>query len=53
MVDEAYTVKYGRWSGTKATGTCAQRCLNLVKVPKFLDHAPTRAAMIESGWISA
>lgn len=53
MVDEAYTLKYGRWSGTKANVTYAQRCLNLVKVANILDHAPTRATMIESGWINA
>jgi hypothetical protein len=53
MVDEAYTMKYGAWNGTKATVTYAQRCMNLVKVANILDHEPTRAAMIESGWALA
>lgn len=53
MVTEAFVAKHGQWDGRKDTVVFGQRCLNLVKVANVLDHAPTREAMIESGWIAA
>ncbi|MBT5413796.1 MAG: hypothetical protein HOK81_04270 [Rhodospirillaceae bacterium] len=53
MVTEAYVANHGQWDGRKDNVVFGQRCMNLVKVANILDHAPTRTAMIESGWVSA
>ncbi|MBT6118992.1 MAG: hypothetical protein HOH66_14090, partial [Rhodospirillaceae bacterium] len=50
---EAYVANHGQWDGRKDNVVFGQRCMNLVKVANILDHAPTRTAMIESGWVSA
>jgi hypothetical protein len=50
IIREAFVAEYGAWDGRKYAIKPAQRSLHLLEVAGILEHAPTRAVLVESAW---
>lgn len=52
IIHESMNAKFGAVIPPKYDLIFARNSMNLIETARILDHAPTRAAMIEGGWIA-